>query len=175
MLYLVVLLIFVFFAGVAMTVGEGLWSNSILLFLVMICGLLAFVGGVPLASFVVEKADLENDDYTWHFVFACVWGVFFLSMTIFRILLENASKTRMKFVGPLEMAAGPLMGLFAAVMFTSFAAYTLERIPIQAGYWSTADASDWVVTTFAYLRAPFLNVMNAFAGAEGIDSSIIVR
>ena len=73
MLYLAILLMFVFFAGVAMTIGEGLWSNTILLFLVIICGLLAFVGGVPLAGFVIEQAEPSNE-YVWHFVMACVWG-----------------------------------------------------------------------------------------------------
>ena len=174
MLYLAILLMFVFFAGVAMTVGEGLWSNTILLFLVLICGLLAFAGGIPFAGFVLEQAE-PSDEYAWHFVMACVWGVFALSMTVMRILLGQASKTRMKFVGPLEMVAGPLMGLFAAVMFTSFAAFTLVQIPIQAGEWTTADASDWVRSFFDYARAPFYNVMKAFVGSEGISSDVFVK
>lgn len=172
MLYLVILLCFVFFAAVAMTINEGLWSNSVLLLLIMLAGILAFTVGAPLGSFAAEKAD-ASVEYTWHVVFACVWGVFFLSITIMRILLEKASATRVKFLPPLEMVAGPLMGLFAAVMFTSFATYTLANIPIKAGEWSTGDAAEWQLTFFNYARAPFLNVISQFAASEGISSSIV--
>ncbi len=172
MLYLVILLCFVFFAGVAMTINEGLWSNSVLLLVVLLGGILAFSVGAPLGSFAAEKVD-AGEDYTWHVVFACVWGVFFLSVTIMRILLEKASRTRLRFVPLLEMIAGPLMGLFVAIMFTSFAAYTLDRIPIQAGHWSTGDASSWQISFFQYARAPFLNVISQFAATEGLSSPII--
>lgn len=174
MLYLAILLMFVFFAGVAMTIGEGLWSNSILLILVMLCGVLAFVTGLPLASFVLEQAE-PSEEYTWHFVMACVWGVFALSMTIMRMLLERASRVKVKFVGPLDMIAGPLMGLFVAVMFTSFVTLTLSQIPIQAGEWSTGDASQWVRDFFNYARAPFYSVLNAVTGSEGISSEIFSK
>ena len=173
MLYLGILLCFVFFAGVAMTIAEGLWNNAVLLLVVMIAGVLAFSAGVPLGAFVAEQADASSD-YTWHVVFACVWGVFFISATILRILLERTSQTRVKFLPPLEMAAGPLVGLFVAAMFTSFVAYTLVAIPIMAGNWSVADASGWVQTLFTYACVPFHNVIKPFAEAEGLGAPFYV-
>lgn len=169
MLYLTILLIFVFFAGLAMTINEGLWSNTVLLMCIMLAGLFAILGGIPLGLYIIAQADAA-DEYAWHCVFAGVWLVFVLSVTIMRVLLEKASKVRVKFVPPLEKVAGPLMGLFVAVMFTSFAAYTMERIPVNAGHWPVTDAADWQRTVFTYARAPFHNVVKRFAESEGVRS-----
>ena len=174
MLYLTILLIFIFFAGLAMTINEGLWSNTVSLLAIIVAGLFAIFGGIPLGMYIVEQAD-ASQKVAWCFVFAGVWGVFVVSLTIMRILLELASRTRVKFVPPLEKAAGPLMGLYVAVMFTSFAAYTLERIPINAGEWKVSDAADWQKTTFTYARAPFHNVVKSFADSEGVESDFFPK
>lgn len=174
MLYVTILLIFVFFAGVAMTINEGLWNNTVLLLCIILGGLFAILGGIPLGLYIMDQVD-AGDEYTWHCVFAGVWGVFALSVTVMRILVEKASKVRVKFVPPLEKAAGPLMGLYVAVMFASFTAYTMERIPINAGQWSFSEPSDWTKTTFTYARAPFHNVVKQFTEAEGIRSDFIPK
>jgi hypothetical protein len=171
MLYLTIILLFVFFAGVAMTVGEGLWSNTVSLLCIMLAGSFAIFGGIPLGLFIVEQAG-ASDEQAWYFVFGGVWGVFFVSLTIMRILVEMASRTRVRFVPPLEKAAGPLMGLFVAVMLTSFTAYTLARIPINAGAWKYSDAADWQKTTFTYACAPFHTVVKRLAEAESVKSNL---
>jgi hypothetical protein len=169
MLYLTVVLIFVFFAALAMTISEGLWSNAVLLLCIILSGLLAISCGTSLGMFLFEKTDAA-DEYAWHCVFAGVWCVFALSVTLMRVLFEKASKTKVKFVPPLEKLAGPLMGLLVAVMFTSFAAYAIERIPVRAGQWPLSDAAAWQLTTFSYARAPFHNVVRRFADSEDIES-----
>jgi hypothetical protein len=169
MYLLCILLGFIFFGGIAMTVNEGFWSNTISFLLICLAGLLAIVGGVPLGQFIIDQAG-AGDDKAWHCVFAGVWGVFVLSLTLMRILAEMASRTRVKFVPPLEKAAGPLMGLLVAIMFTSFAAYTMARIPVSAGEWKYSGAAGWEKATFTYASAPFHNVMKRFAEAEGIQS-----
>ena len=173
MFYLAIVLMFVFFAGVAMTINEGLWNNTILLFSIIICGLLSFSIGVPTGASLVE--DLEaSDDVAWDYVMSDVWLVFVISMSIMRAILNRASGTRVKFFGPVDMVAGPLMGLLAATMFTSFTAYTLAVFPIQSGVWSPADEAEWVITFFNYICAPFFNVIQAFSAAEGISSPIFL-
>ena len=174
MLYLTVLLIFTFFAGMAMTVNEGLWNNTILLFAILLAGLIGMVLGVPLGNFVIDRAD-AGAETTWYFIFGGVWLSFALSVTLIRLLVDNASKFRLKFIPLLDKIAGPLMGLLVAVMFTSFVAYTLERIPIQAGQWKFADAADWQKSTFTYARAPFFNVAKSFMAAEGADAAFISK
>lgn len=174
MLYVTIVLIFVFFAGLAMTINEGLWNNTVLLLCIILGGLFAILGGIPLGLFIVEQADLAEEN-VWQCVFAGVWGVFIVSLTIMRVLVEKSSRTRVKFVPPLERAAGPLMGLFVAIMFTSFAAYTMERIPFNAGQWPLADAAGWQKTVFTYARAPFHNVVTRFADSEGIRSEFFPK
>ncbi len=165
--YLCVLIYFVFFAGLAMTVAEGLWSNALALMGILICGPLAIAAGYPLGLFIQEKMD-KPIEQTWYFVFAGVWLVFFFSIMVFRLLADRvASRTRMKFVPPLELAAGPLVGLLVAVMFASFLAFTLYTIPIASGeYWKLADAAGWQKTTLEQGSGPFNAVLKSLAGSE---------
>src|SRR4051812_44732192 len=133
--YLCVLIYFVFFAGLAMTVTEGLWSNALTLMAILICGPLAIAAGYPIGLLLQEKID-KPIEQTWYFVFGGVWLVFFFSIMVLRVMLDRmSSRVRMKFVPPLEKIAGPLMGLVVAVMFTSFFTFTLYTIAIRAGEW----------------------------------------
>jgi len=175
MFYLTLFLGFVFFAGIAMTVGEGLWNNTITLISVILSGLLGILGGLPLGLLAFEKSG-KDASFTWYFVFGVVWGLFFLSMLIQRLIAGKLSDTQMKFVPPLEMVAGPLMGLLVAVMFTSFVAFTLERMAIQGeSDWDLGKASEWQRSTFTYARAPFLDVLSSVVEAEQIETSFIPK
>ncbi len=174
MLYLTVLLGFLFFASVAMTINEGLWNNAVLLFCVILSGLFAILCGTPLSTWIIQKAE-PSSSYVWCFVFGVIWVVFAFSITVIRLVAERASRIRVKFVAPLEMIAGPLMSLLVAVMFTSFSAYTLERVPIKAGEWDLRQATDSQRSTFQYARAPFLNVVKKFAVAEDVDTPFIAN
>ncbi|MDZ4657393.1 MAG: CvpA family protein [Bythopirellula sp.] len=166
------LVCFVFFAAVAMTINEGLWNNAIGLFCVVLGGLLGIFVGVPAGNLLGEQAGM-SDDKAWFFVFAGVWGVFALSVLIMRLMFDRTSRTKMKFIPLIDKFAGPVVGLLMAIMFTSFATYTLDRIPIKAGQWKYADAADWQKSVFKYGRAPFLNVANAFAAGEGLDNTFV--
>ncbi len=174
MLYLAVLICAVMFAGVAMTVNEGLWNNAINFISVVLGGLFGLFVGVPAGNMIAEQAGAGADVH-WYFVFAGVWGVFALSVLIIRLLVERTSKTKMKFIPLVDKFGGPLVGILVAVMFASFAAYTLDRIPIKAGEWKYADAVGWPQTVFKYVRAPFYNVAKAFAAGEGLDATFYTK
>ena len=145
MLYLIIILVFVFFASIAMCVNEGLWNNTITLISILLSGVLAILFGTPLGVLVAEKAG-KGGDLLWYFVFALVWGVFALSVLIFRLLSEKFSGVRMRFMSQLDKISGPLMGIFVAIVFTSFVAYTLEHIPLKAKVWKSD--SSWQKSTF---------------------------
>jgi hypothetical protein len=163
--YLCVLIYFVFFAGVAMTIAEGLWSNAIALMAILICGPLAIAAGYPLGLFIQEKMD-KPVEQTWFFIFGGVWLVFFFSIMVFRVFADRvSSRVRMKFVPPLETATGPLMGLGVAVMFASFLTFTLATIPIEAGEWKL-PADGWQRTTIVEGSKPFNTVLGKLAGKE---------
>ncbi len=174
MIYLCILLGFVLFGGIAMTVGEGLWSNTITFFVVTFSGLLGVFAGVPLGVMLMEQTGKEAD-FGWYFVFAGMWLTFALSVTILRLLVDRGSKVRMRFIPQLEAVGGPLMGLFVAVMFVSFATYTLERAPFRAGAWDRSSASSWQNTMLSSLQSPFYTVVKRFAESEGVDNPFLGR
>lgn len=167
MTYLAVLVFAVAFAGLAMTVNEGLWNNMISLMSIILCGPLAIALGYPLG--LIMQAKLEKPvEQTWYFVFAGVWLVFFVSIMVVRLIADRvASKTRMKFVPPLEMAGGPIVGLLVAGLFASFLAFTLRTIPIESDeYWKKTELTGWKATALTSGAAPFNTVLKAMAGAE---------
>ena len=86
--YLAIVLLFVFFAGIAMTVNEGLWSNTVSLFCILFASMLAWYWGPTLGAYVVEQAEPSAAN-EWAFWFASVWGVFFFSVTILRIIADR--------------------------------------------------------------------------------------
>jgi len=172
MLYLTVMLGFLFFTAIAMTINEGLWNNTIALLHLMLAGILAVFAGVPLGSFLLEQSG-KPPDFAWHFVFACIWGVFAISVTCMHLVTNKASRIKMRFLPILDKVAGPLMGLLVAIMLVSFTAFTLERVPIEAGEWSFSDASDWQKTTFKYARNPFRVVIKSFAKGEAAESPFL--
>jgi hypothetical protein len=113
---------------------------------------------------VVAQAE-PADENAWAFIFASVWGIFVLAVTLLRIAADRSSRVRMKFIRPLELAAGPIIGLVVALMFVSFAACTL-LIPINAGQWKEADASDWQKNALTQLMSPFNTAANGFYADE---------
>ena len=167
MLYLAVLMLAVFFAGFAMTVNEGLWSNAITLFCVVLAGMIAVPGGLALAGYVVEQAK-PSPEYEWAFEFGCIWGVFFFAVNVLRLTTDKASKVRMKFFKPLDAGGGILLGLMVALMLTSFSAMTLF-IPCAAGVWKTADAAPWQSSVIANFAQPMSAAVTAFHGSEVLN------
>jgi hypothetical protein len=174
MLYLAILICAVLFAGVAMTVAEGLWNNAINLICIVLGGLFGMFIGVPVGTMIAEQADAGTENL-WYFVFAGVWGVFALSVLIMRVLVEKASRVKMRFLGPVDKFGGPLVGIMVAIMFASFAAFTIDRIPMQAGAWKYSDGEGFPKTVFKWVRAPFWNLTNAVSKGEGIDPTFYTK
>ena len=172
MLYLTVMLGFLFFASVAMTINEGLWNNTVALLNIILAGLIGIFGGVPFGSFLLAKSG-KPPELAWYFIFAGIWVVFAATVTIMHLVARQASGVRVRFLPLLDKIAGPLMGLFVALMLTSFTAYTLERVPIKSGEWSFKDASEWQKSTFKYARAPFRGVLKSFAQGEKADHAFL--
>src|SRR5882757_6895500 len=118
----------VLFAGWAMMVREGLWSNTISLVNIFISGLVAFGFYSPLVVYLDEG--LSNGQHTYWLDFAIIWGLFAISMLICRTLTGSLSKTRMRFKHPIDAVGGPLVGFFAAWVLASFTLATLHTSPM---------------------------------------------
>lgn len=164
MLYLCILLFAVFFAGVAMTIGEGLWSNTVSLIAIWLSTSLALALGPGIGVWAQTQLEKEPE-FTWYFVFSGIWLVFFFAAVILRVLFDRLSRVRLRFIPQLEAVAGPLMGAGVALVFTSFCTLTL-MIPIASGAWSGRDAAQWQKSTFEYLGTPMLTIAKGWSDGD---------
>ena len=112
--YLAILICAVMFAGVAMTVNEGLWNNAISLLCVTLGGMFGIFVGVPVGNMIGEQAGVSTEN-AWAYVFAGVWGVFALSVLIMRLMMDRTSLTRMKFIPLVDKFGGPVVGILVGV------------------------------------------------------------
>ena len=162
---LLILLSFIFFAGVAMTLNEGLWSNTISVFIIIIAALIAIPWGYFAGAIVVIAAQ-PSDENAWAFIFASVWGVFALTTVILRLITDRLSRVRMRFVPQLDKIGGTLMGFVVATMFSSFTALTLVLLPIESGVWKVEDASAKQQKRMTRSAAPMYTALLKFYGGE---------
>jgi len=117
----------ILFAGFAMFVREGLWSNAIALVNIIICGLIAFGFYQPITVWLDEMFDGQ---YTYVLDFVVLWFLFSFAMVVARAVTGAASKTRMRFKNPIDPVGGPLVGFVAAWVLAAFAMATLHASPM---------------------------------------------
>jgi hypothetical protein len=117
----------VIFAGLAMTVREGLWSNMLSLINITISGLVAFAFYMPIVIWLDEMSDGEH---TYWLDFAVIWVLYAATFVICRAVTAAASKTRMRFKHPIDPLGGPLVGFIAAWVLAAFTLATLHLSPM---------------------------------------------
>ena len=139
----------VMFAGVAMMVREGLWSNTIMLVNIIISGLVSFGFYLPLVIYLDEKTDGEH---TYWLDFAVIWALYCAAFVITRTLTASASRTRMRFKNPIDPIGGPVMGLVAAWVLAAFTLATLHTSPMPKDAFGGKLVHD--VTTASMLTSP---------------------
>jgi hypothetical protein len=146
----------VVFAGLAMMVREGLWSNAIMLVNIVVSGLVAFGFYSPLVVYLNEG--LTDGQHTYWLDFAVIWALYGAAMVVSRALTGAASRTRMRFKNPIDPIGGPLMGLVAAWVLAAFATATLHTSPMpkdafsgkltqahfQSASWATSPDAAWL-------------------------------
>src|SRR3954469_19260128 len=118
----------VMFAGIAMTVREGLWSNALTLINIIVSGLVAFGFYSQLVVYLDEQ--VTNGQHTYWLDFAIIWGLYAATMIVMRTLTGAASKTRMRFKNPIDPVGGPIVGAIAAWVLTGFVLATLHTVPM---------------------------------------------
>jgi len=117
----------VVFAGWAMMVREGLWSNAIALVNIILSGLVAFGWYQPLVIYLDEMTDGNN---TYWLDYAIIWALFVATMLVLQTLTRVLSRSRMRFKNPIDPVGGPLMGLIAAWVLATFVLATLHTSPM---------------------------------------------
>jgi hypothetical protein len=143
-----------FFAGTAMLVREGLWSNAIALVNILVSGLVAFSFYSPLAIYLDE---MTNGEYTYLLDFVCIWGLFTVSIVLCRTATGMASRTRMRFKNPIDPVGGPLVAVVAAWALGAFVMATLHTSPMPKDAFSGSLVySDSEIASASSLTAPDL-------------------
>jgi uncharacterized membrane protein required for colicin V production len=125
-MFLTIYLIIVF-AGTAMMVREGLWSNSIALVNTLLSGLVAFGFYAPLT---VKLDEYFDGQYTYVLDFVVIWFLYAVTMVICRTVSNAASRTRMRFKHPIDSIGGPLLGFVAAWVLAAIVMAALHTSPM---------------------------------------------
>src|SRR5689334_1216649 len=118
----------VMFAAIAMTVREGVWSNTITLIGIIFSGLVAFGFYSPIVVYLDEE--MTSGQHTYWLDFAIMWALFCVAMIIYRALTGALSKTKLRFKNPIDPVGGPIIGILAAWVLAAFAMATLHVSPM---------------------------------------------
>ena len=85
---------------IAMLWNEGMWSNCLTLINVLLAAMIAMNYFEPAADFLDEQ--LPSYTFVWDYL--AIWLVFGLVYIILRAVTDQISKTRVKFLMPIEQA-----------------------------------------------------------------------
>jgi uncharacterized membrane protein required for colicin V production len=155
-MFIIVYLIVVF-AGLAMMVREGIWSNTLTLINIIISGLVAFGFYSPIVAYLDE--DATSGQHTYWLDFAVIWALYAVSMIILKTLMAACSKTRLRFKNPIDTYGGPAIGFVAAWVLAAFTLATLHTSPMPKNQfggklvYNDADTASFVMSPdAAWLR-----------------------
>ncbi|MDP6723301.1 MAG: hypothetical protein QGF59_31855, partial [Pirellulaceae bacterium] len=114
MLTLVLLLIFLVVLGLSWF--QGLWNNLLTLINVLFAAMIAVSFYEPIATAIAN----QEASFTYLYDFLIMWGLFAISLILFRLISEFASLERVKFIMPIEMAGRTILAIWLAWIVICF-------------------------------------------------------
>jgi uncharacterized membrane protein required for colicin V production len=162
----------IIFAGLAMTVREGLWSNALTLVTIIVSGLVAFGFYSPVVVYIDES--LTDGQHTYWLDFAVLWALYCITFVILRVSSSAASKTRMRFKHPIDPIGGPLVGLIASWVLASIALAALHVSPMPKDAFSAKLVTKSDVSTAGFLMSPdaaWLRFVERMSGVNAFGSA----
>lgn len=114
----------------AMWRQEGPWGGIIMFFNILLAAALATAWFGPLARW----AEPKFPSYTYFIDFIVVQGLFCVIVLFLREMTDRLSHNRVRFRKPIELAAGPIVGLLAAWVIMGFVAMTLHMAPLPRDF-----------------------------------------
>ncbi|MDP6443039.1 MAG: hypothetical protein QGG36_32085 [Pirellulaceae bacterium] len=135
MLTLVLLLIFLVVLGLSWF--QGLWNNLLTLINVLFAAMIAVSFYEPIATAIAN----QEASFTYLYDFLIMWGLFAISLILFRLISEFASLERVKFIMPIEMAGRTILAIWLAWIVICFTTMTLHTAPVQSTPFGGAFAS----------------------------------
>lgn len=129
-LILVAIVVVIWLGIVAFAGAEGLWSNVVLLFNVILAALVATNTFEPAAQFLSEK--VPKGKYFWDLI--VVWGIFAITLLILRLLTDRLSRVKVRFLPPIEDVGKWLMAAVVGWVMVCFGMMTLHTAPLVRNF-----------------------------------------
>ena len=129
---------------VSMTLTEGLWGNTLMLFNVIFSAIIATNYFEPVATKVTET--FPSFTYLWDFL--SLWGLFVLSALILRAVTDGISKTKVRFKLPLEQGGKILCGFLIGWVMVCLFLFSLHVAPLKRSPFGGAFAKSPTSSNF---------------------------
>jgi len=168
-----VLMLVILFAVVATCFTEGMWSNALRLINVVTAALLAVNFFEPLA----RALDNWQPSYTYLWDFLSLWGLFGLSLLIFREITDHVSHVNVRFLKLADRIGGVFFSLWVGYAMVCFTMMTLHTAPLGRNFLFEGFSTQTDARMFFGVTPPdrqwlgFTQKMStgAFAGSEEFD------
>jgi uncharacterized membrane protein required for colicin V production len=129
-MYLNIVLLLIFFAVLGSLVREGLWSNAIKLFNVMMAAMLATNYFEPLADWLTAKQPTFT--YVWDLL--TVWAIFCVTLAVLQTITDRLSHVQVRFRKPVETAGGIFFACWVGWLMVCFTTFTLHMAPLSRSF-----------------------------------------
>jgi uncharacterized membrane protein required for colicin V production len=123
---LTILMLVILLACVAMCYAEGMWSNAVRLINIVTAGLLAMNFFEPLARWLTDW----QPSYTYLWDFLSLWGLFVVFMLVFRILTDQLSHVKVRFLKLADRIGSGVLSLWIGWVMVCFTMTTLHTAPL---------------------------------------------
>ena len=126
-MYISIILGVIMLACVASLFNDGLWSNAVRLINVIFAALLAMNYFEPLAT----ALDNWNSTYTFMWDFLSLWGLFVVFSIVLKVLTDQLSKVKVKFLKIVDQIGGLVISLWIGWVMVCFTLTTLHTAPLS--------------------------------------------
>jgi hypothetical protein len=160
-----------FFAGFAMMIREGFWSNTLNVIAIMLSGLAAFGLYQPLTIMLDEKTD---GSYTYLLDIVVLYGVFVISVILLKALFGVISRNKLRFRRPIDDIGGPAMAAIGGYAAAAFVMASLHAAPLWSdifglNYGATLGAVKSEVESRSSITSPDLAALRMAEKMLGPD------
>ena len=125
-----ILMCMILFAVVATCFTEGIWSNAVRLINVVTAALLAVNFFEPLARVL----DGWQPSYTYLWDFLSLWGLFSVSLLVFRETTDRISKVNVRFLKLADRIGGVVLSVWIGWVMVCFTLMTLHTAPLGRNF-----------------------------------------
>lgn len=124
------LLVLIVIGCVAFLYTEGIWSNAIRLINVVTAALIATNFWEPLARWL----EGFGESFTYYWDLLALWGLFAISMLVFRSITSGLSKQKVKFLQIADDIGGGVLAAVVAWVMVCFITFTLHTAPLARNF-----------------------------------------